>query len=793
MGKLFENRYGYFAENGREYVITSLKTPRPWVNVISSGEYGLVVSNLNGGFSWFIHSNLNRLTRWQQDLVQDNWGKYLYLRDAHNGSVWSPTYQPVQQSLEKFECRHGIGYTTFRSCYQDIESYLRVFVPFGDNLEIWTLTLKNSSTVTRQIGIFTYLEWCLGVAPDTHREFHKTFIETEFDQPLQVLLASKRLWEVPSAKGHWNTTWPYTAFLACNNDLSGYEGSKEKFLGSALSLQRPAAVQKGQLSNTTGKWEDAIGSIATVVEIPPGTEKTVHFFLGLVQNRTELSPLLQKYRSEDAVEKAFREMRNTWATLLNKTTVETPDLALNLLVNHWLKYQAISGRLWGRAAYYQQSGAYGFRDQLQDSQIFLYLDPERTRQQIHLHARHQFRDGRVLHWWHPLTEEGLDSGFSDDLLWLPFLLINYLKETAHWEILQEKVPYYQDKEPVTILEHCLAAFEKALQRRSPRGLPLILAGDWNDGLSAVGLKGKGESVWLAHFLHYLLTQFTPILQRVGQEEKARNFQREAQNLREVINQVGWDGQWYWRASKENGELIGSRKNSFGRIFLNAQSWAIISGSVESPQRAELIMKQVRELLDSDFGPQLFSPAYQQPDPEIGYLSRYAPGVRENGGIYTHAATWAIWAATKIGDFSIAYQWFRKICPVYNGLNPERYGAEPYVTPGNIDGVDSPYHGRGGWTWYTGSAAWLFKIILDAILGIEPEFEGLRIRPGAPKEWSEYRVNRYFRGSYFQIQFRRQNEHWQGKIQLYMNGKKLPDNLIPAQPPGKHVDIEVRVL
>ncbi len=415
MEKLFETRYGYFTEDGQEYVITSLRTPRPWINVISNGDYGLVVSNLGGGFSWLTHSNLNRLTRWQQDLIRDNWGKYLFLRDAADGTVWSPTYQPVQQPPDTYECRHGIGYTRFSALYREIESQLRIFVPFEDNLEIWTLRLRNHSQQMRRITVFTYLEWCLGAAPDAHREFHKTFLETRFNEELQTLLAHKRLWEVPSSRGHWNTSWPYTAFLACSEAVDGYEGSKEAFLGHSLTLQRPAAVEKGELSGQTGKWEDAIGSLAKRVEISPGGEVTLHFFLGAARTSEELTGLLQKYRQLEAVESAFREMQTSWQNLLQRTTVDTPDRALNILSNHWLKYQAISGRLWGRAAYYQQSGAFGFRDQLQDSQVFLYLDPERTRAQIHLHARHQFQDGRVLHWWHPITDQGLDAGFSDDL------------------------------------------------------------------------------------------------------------------------------------------------------------------------------------------------------------------------------------------------------------------------------------------------------------------------------------------------------------------------------------------
>ncbi|MDZ7261023.1 MAG: glycosyl transferase family 36, partial [candidate division KSB1 bacterium] len=430
MQKKFETKYGYFTEDGREFVITNYRTPRPWVNVISNGNYGLVVSQLNGGFSWITHSNLNRLTRWHQDLIGDNWGKYIYLRDEQNGDFWSPTFQPVRKELEQYQCRHGIGYTWFHSLYQGIKTQLRLFVPFGEDLEIWTLRIKNTGDKSRRLGIFTYLEWCLGVAPDSHREFHKTFLETEFEPDNQVLLARKHLWEVPSQRGHWNAHWKGTAYLAGSEPLDGFESDKEAFLGIYRDLSCPLALETGQLTGTQGRWNDAIGALKKVVHLEPGEEKTLHFFLGAEENTQKISSLLEKYRQPGKVESAFHQMQQKWQGLLTTTTVATPDEALNFMTNVWLKYQAISGRLWGRAAYYQQSGAYGFRDQLQDSEIFLYIQPELTKNQLLLHARHQFRDGKVLHWWHPITDEGREGNMSDDLLWLPFVTIQYLKETA---------------------------------------------------------------------------------------------------------------------------------------------------------------------------------------------------------------------------------------------------------------------------------------------------------------------------------------------------------------------------
>ena len=791
MQKKFETKYGYFTEDGREYVITNYRTPRPWINVISNGSYGLVVSQLNGGFSWIVHSNINRLTRWQQDLIRDNWGKYIYLRDEDNGNFWSPTIQPVKIELEEYLCRHGIGYTWFHSIYKGIEANLRLFVPFETNMEIWTLQLKNKENNQRRLSIFTYLEWCLGNALDNHREFHKTFIETEFDENNHVLLARKRFWEIPSKKGHWNSTWNYTAYLACSESVDGFEGDKEAFIGRYRDLSHPLALETGFINNTQGKWNDSIGSLKKVITLAPGEERTIHFFLGAAENTESIFPLLKKYRHPETVESAFQKMQQNWNHLLTTTIVKTPDDAVNFMTNIWLKYQSISGRLWGRAAYYQQSGAFGFRDQLQDSLIYLYIQPELTKKQILLHAKHQFKDGKVLHWWHPITDQGHDGNMSDDLLWLPFLTIQYLKETADWPVLDEKIPFYDNPESDSLLHHCLLAIDLVLTRFSDRGLPLILAGDWNDGLNTVGLNGKGESVWLGHFFYYILEEILPILEKKNLIAKAESYRKRANELKDAINKIGWDGKWFWRASKDNGELVGSYKSKEGKIFLNAQTWAVIANSTNEETQKK-IMNEVDNMLKSHFGPVLFHPAYNTHDPDIGYLTRYAPGARENGGIYTHAATWALWAECLLKRHKAAYSIYQQICPIYNSLNSERYKAEPYVTPGNIDGPSSPHYGCGGWTWYTGSAAWLFRVTMDNILGIRADYKGLIINPCLPEFWKEVTINRLFRDTNYNIKIYNTGSKGTKVIEIIVDGRKIDGNLIPLINDKSEVNVIVKI-
>ncbi|GAB4363067.1 MAG: glycosyl transferase [Calditrichia bacterium] len=788
MAKKFETNYGYFTENGEEYIITNPFTPRPWVNVISNGDYGLVVSQMNGGFSWITHSNLNRLTRWNQDLIRDDWGKYIYVRDESTGEFWSPTVQPVGNSVENYSCRHGMGYTIFYSEYKKIGIENRIFVPFGDNLEIWTVLLMNHDAVPRKISVFTYFEWCLGAAPDHHREFHRSFLESEFDEAHQIFLAKKRLWEMPSSRGHWNVEWPNVAFFACSEAVDGFEGDKEAFLGRYGSLSHPQAIRKGILSGTVGKWNDSICSLKKTIDLAPGEQKKLNFFLGAQKNESAIWDVVKKYRKPEVVEQVFSDVRSTWQSILESTQIQTPDDAVNFLTNKWLKYQAISGRIWGRAAYYQQSGAYGFRDQLQDSLIFLYSQPEGTRDQIFLHARHQFQDGRVLHWWHPLSDQGLDGGMSDDLLWLPFVTIFYLKETGDWSVLNESIPFYDNPQPAPLQEHLIRAIDKVLERFSERGLPLILRGDWNDGLSAVGLQGKGESVWLAHFLYFILQEFQVILRKLRQDEKASRYAERAQELYRAINDLGWDGGWFWRASKDNGERIGSARNEEGRIFLNAQSWAIIAQSTWG-ERQEKALQAVEEHLESEVGPVLLTPAYSKPDPDIGYLSRYAPGVRENGGVYTHAATWAVWAAALVKKPELAWRFYRKINPIYNGMEPERYYAEPYVAPGNIDGKDSPLCGRGGWSWYTGSAAWMCRVMLDFIVGIRADYEGLLVQPCLPKNWNEVRCKRFFRGVTYHVLITRSLAEGE-ETKIWVEDEMISGNIIPPRQDVSEVNVKV---
>jgi cellobiose phosphorylase len=769
--------FGYYSDDGLEYIITNPNTPMPWVNVISNGDYGLVISQAGSGYSWRTHASLNRINRWEQDLIRDRWGKYLYLRDRDTGEFWSPTCQPAGSGLQDYRVHQGMGYTVITSRRGDLRHEVTCFVPFNDPLEVWLVKIQNQGAQPRRLQLFTYLEWLLGAAPDWHREFHKTFLRVWYNAEHGVLLASKMLWELPGTSGpHWNTSWPYVAFHSASIRPAGFEGYKRAFLGRNRDLDATQALIDGQLHGTSGRWEDEIASLQ--LELPEQAQIEAALTLGCADNEVQALDLALRYQDLQAVHQALETVHHFWQSVRLDLVIETPDLALNRMVNGWLSYQAIVGRLWGRSAYYQTGGAYGFRDQLQDSLVWLLLGrPEKTLAQIRLHAAHQYQEGMVLHWWHPLAETGLKSEYSDDLLWLPFAVLYYLRATGDEASLNEVVPFF-DGGSASLLDHCLHSFNKALERRSPRGLPLILKGDWNDGLNAVGAGGRGESMWMASFLYFLLREWARL--PFVDSDTRKYFEDEAEKLRQAANQYGWDGGWYWRATTDDGQVIGSASNQEGQIFLNAQTWAALSG-LAAPERAEQAMQAARAKLYQSYGPLLFSPAYTTPDPRIGYLTRYAPGMRENGGVYVHAGCWAVLAERKLHGAEAAYQLLRSFCPAARGQEPEVYGAEPYVMPGNVEGPASQFPGRAGWTWYTGSAAWYLRALIEGVLGVEATLGGLRVQAALPDGWDGYRIKSRFRRVTYDIQVRRADSG--ESIGCTIDGQPWQAETLPILEPG----------
>ena len=777
--------YGSFSNGGREFVIHDPRTPRPWSNIIANRRVGLAVSQSGSGFTWIDNSQLAVITNWQQDFAQDTSGKFLFVRDLDSGESWSLSPAPMWKNGGGYECRHGIGYTTFRVESHEIESEWTLLVHREDPVELWHVTLRNRSARPRRLSLVSYLEWNCGVAPAPRREFHKLFIETDLDREHRAILAWNHMWDVPSKNhGHWNADFPYVAVFATSEEVESAEGEKSAFLGRNGSIRDPQGLHQETWPGQFGRHFDPIGAMRSHIELEPGEERHVGFALVMEVSREAALETAATWNDPAAIQAELEAVQRGWHERLATHRIETGDVLFDALINDWVRYQAISARLWGRCGYYQQSGAYGFRDQLQDSQVWLTIDPEPCREQIHLHAEHQFADGSVYHWWHPLSEQGLTTTMTDDLLWLPFVTANYIRETGDMSVLHDRVPFLDENGPVPLHEHIRRAFERVFRRTSARGIPYIGAGDWNDGLSAAGLQERGESVWLGHFLAGLLADWSEI-GRGGEITFTGDYDDRRAALVEAINKHGWDGDWYWRATLDDGSKIGSAGNDRGSIFLNAQTWAILN-EVAPPERARQAWAAVKERLVTEVGALLLTPAYDRPVREIGYITRYAPGLRENGGVYTHAATWAIAAAAKMKDAETVGRLLEAMDPT--NKDPERYWAEPYVLPGNVDGPESPLFGRAGWTWYTGSASWLHRVVCEWVFGVRPEWNGLRIDPCLPPHWSSVRMTRPWRGAVYDIRIERGG----AETTVELDGATIDTAVLPAPKSGTHHKVVVKV-
>ncbi|MBS1724801.1 MAG: glycosyl transferase family 36 [Armatimonadetes bacterium] len=742
---LFPSQYGYFDSETGEYVVTDVLTPRPWINVLANESYGLVLSQAGGGFSWFENCQLFRVNRWEQDLVSDAYGRYVYLADEDEpNDIWSTTLMPTRREADSEEVRHGLGFTTFKRTCNELTSEQTIFVPAEGSYEIHLVTLTNGSERTRTIRVGTYLEWHLGSQGEWHREFHRLFVSTKVDG--DTVLA----WKQPSLEEHVKRPTDAGPFAFVR--LVGVEGvewfsDKSQWLGRLGQVSSPRGMVTHCPPKTSGRWDDPIAAARFKVSLAEGETRSFAIVIGVDQDKDNAGRVA-KAMTLEGLRQQCQETKTYHRESHGRLRLETGEPAIDVFANLWLPYQTTVGRMTARCAYYQQGGAFGYRDQLQDSLMHLDTDPERTLRQIKIHAEAMYEDGSVKHWWHPGTNIFAKSRHSDTCLWLAFAVLEYLDETGDLDALKTDLAYAADGQGSargTLLDHCLRGIERALAARSPRGLTLIGAGDWNDGLSHAGLDGKGESAWLAMFLFSILRRFAVVMDALGDEALSSRFLSEAESLRQAVEDQCWDGEWYIAGTDDEGRPFGSKQCREGEIFLNPQTWAVISG-IASPERAARAMASARQHLIKPYGALLLAPAYQTVNPNIGYITRYAPGLRENGGVYSHAATWAVQALAMMGEVDAAYDLWLGMCPpLRSAANADLYAAEPYVMPGNTDGPDSPFESRAGWTWYTGSSAWMRRTLVRWILGVRSGKKGLEVWGTAPERLASFSMNRPYRG------------------------------------------------
>jgi len=787
------SEYGHFSDDGKEYIITRPDTPRPWINYLTNEKFCSLCSQTGGGYSFYETSGYNRITKEYPSSVvlEDRPGRFVYLRDAETGDYWSINWQPVIKPNMIWESRHGMGYTRIFSKYNNIEGRITYFVPRRDDMEVWMIQVKNADSRPRKITSFSYVEWSLAnyAFNLTEAAFAQLFNEATLEN--NILFVTTRFWNVtPAGGGNSNLRWDKYAFFTSNLHIAGYDSLEEEFIGRYRSWQNPLAVERGRCSNSMGKGRGIAGALQHDLELAPGEEKRFIILLGIVYHKEDAYVLRERHDQWEEAERALHEVKRYWDDYLSRNTCDTPDRNFRRSFNIWNKYQAWVTSRWSRMDSYYIGGAsiIGFRDSWQDMLAVLPNDIEWARRRIFYLLEHQFPDGSTLHNWDPLTNIGVKTGHSDDPLWLVTGIIAYIEESGDLGFLDEPAPYY-DGGAETVRQHMIHALDYSLSRMSPRRIPLIEAGDWNDALDQVGRQGRGESTMVAEHLVWMLREAADLLHRTGREDLADKYERAREEIIAATNEYMWDGEWYIRGTRDDGQVFGSAKNEEGKIFLNVQTWAVISGLARDG-RAEICMDSVEKHLDTEYGPALFLPAYSEPNPKMGIITRFAPGTKENGAIFNHPVCWAIMAECILGRGDKAYDIWRRTSFITRGEQPEVYKTEPYVYAEFVDGPNSATFGQGEFTWMTGTAAWMWKVSLEWILGVRPELDGLLIDPCIPSGWDRFAVSRRFRNAVYHITVENPEHVCKGVKAVTVDGKEHPSNLIPPFRDSKTHEVRV---
>jgi len=785
----FFNSLGGFTTDGREYAIylgPNMNTPAPWVNVIANSTFGTLVSETGSGFTWAGNSQRNRLTPWSNDPVTDPSYETLYIRDDETGVYWTPTASPIREETA-YRVRHGAGYSVFEHNSHGIEQELTIFVPVDDNggepIKLQKLSLKNDTTRLRKLSVTFYAELTLGES----RESSQAHVVTSWDNDAEVLIA----------RNFYNPDYAdRVAFAAMSLPVSSHTGDRTAFIGRNRSMKNPAAMERTRLSRRTGAGFDPCAALNVTLKIAPGEQAEITCMLGSSKSVEEVHALVFAFRDDLHLSNALQQTKTWWDKRLGIINVQTPELAVDFMVNRWMLYQNLSCRIWGRSAFYQSGGAFGFRDQLQDVMALLYSHPKLAREHILYAASRQFKEGDVQHWWHPPNGEGIRSRISDDLLWLPFVVAQYIRITADMTILNEEVPYLDapllkndqhesiqtpaiSSEHTTLFEHCGRAVKHS-QKFGSLGLPLMGTGDWNDGMNLVGALGKGESVWLAWLMVDILDKMAEMSKLMSCPDLSKTYVQERKTLIEHIEKSAWDGEWYLRAIFDDGSLLGSSANAEARIDSLPQSWATLSGGGDKARAAQALESAWRHLVREEDGlVLLLEPPFDKAEPSPGYIKGYPPGIRENGGQYTHAALWLAMAMARKGDGTRAAKILRMLNPIEHAHGPEtvwRYGVEPYVVAADVY-VAPEWMGHGGWTWYTGSAAWMYRVWVEEILGLKVCGETLQLDPVIPEWWDGFKLTYQHGDAVYEIQVENPDHCERGVVLVELNGQRIKNNVI----------------
>jgi cellobiose phosphorylase len=789
------NQLGGFTHDGKIYAIIlgeNKNTPAPWINILANSQFGCLVSETGLGCTWYGNSQSNRLTNWSNDPLLNPITDAIYIRDEEIGSVWTATPSPIREK-DPYLVIHSQGFSKFEHNSHGISVILEVFVPIDDKgglpVKIQRLKLLNTSPVKRVLTVTSYSEIILG----TTKEETQTHIFTEWDVESQSLNAHNR-YQIDFGT--------YQAFTSTVPAPDSYTCDRTEFIGRNGTLRNPAAMGRKSLSGNAGAALDPCLATQIKIELNPNEEKVIIINSGYAKNAPEAKKLIEACSSVDKVNQLFDTTVKWWDDVLSTIQVEIPGYLEKHFINRWLIHQTLSCRFWGRTAFYQSSGAYGFRDQLQDSLALVYSVPQQAREQILRSASRQFLEGDVQHWWHPQTGAGIRTRITDDLLWLPFVTAQYIRVTGDVSILDEEIPFLTapllteeqtevfsvpevSEEKGSLLEHCRRSINKGLTS-GPHRLPLMGTGDWNDGMNLVGVKGKGESIWLAWFIIHVLNDFADLLKMKGDGTSGEGYRRKAQNLADTIEESAWDGEWYLRAYFDDGTPLGSKDSPEAKIDNIAQSWSVISGYGDK-NRVVKALESAYQHLVRDNVVRLLTPPFDKSDLQPGYIKGYPPGVRENGGQYTHGSLWLAKAYAMKGDGDRTINLLNMMLPTVHSYNPELcalYRVEPYVIVADIYDLPGSV-GRGGWTWYSGSSAWMYRIWLEDVLGFTLRDDKLKLNPCIPIHWQEYKIHYRHHEAYYDIRVLNPISVSKGKCKIVINGKEIEGDVIPLEKIGRH--------